>query len=351
MGLFNDRSKNDKGQNLVPVWFMRQAGRYHSHYQNIKKNSDFMTMCKDSALATEITMGPIQDFNFDAAILFSDLLFPLEQLGMGLSYESGPPTLAFQLATLADVQKLKLQKPSKDYYSFQKVACTSIREKLNKSKTLLGFVGAPFTLYTYAVEGSHKGELTSSKLGFFDGRFNAFMEILLPDLLTEMLSQAEGGADAVCLFDTAAGELMYADYVEFVLPKILYLTKEFKKHYPNKQIVYYSKLTHLDYLEAISKMDETNSIDTLGVDWRMNIADVLNKLGHKYFIQGNIDPSYLHLPWIELEKKLASFYKNLKDKNVPMNKWIFGLGHGVLQHTPETNVKKAIEYVHANFTY
>jgi uroporphyrinogen decarboxylase len=180
MGLFNDRvSINGKTQ--VPVWFMRQAGRYHSHYQNIKKNSDFMTMCKNPKLAHEITMGPIQDFNFDAAILFSDLLFPLEQLGMGLSYESGPPTLAFQLATINDLKKLKLSRPSLDFYQFQKEACTYIREDLNANKTLLGFVGAPFTLYTYAVEGAHKGELTSSKKGFFDGRFNAFMEILLPD--------------------------------------------------------------------------------------------------------------------------------------------------------------------------
>jgi uroporphyrinogen decarboxylase len=350
MGLFNDRHMNN-GKTIVPVWFMRQAGRYHSHYQNIKKNSDFMTMCKDPKLATEVTMGPIEDFKFDAAILFSDLLFPLEQMGMGLSYESGPPTLAFQLQTVADIKKLKLQKPSKEYYGFQKTACTGIRERLPKDKTLLGFVGAPFTLYTYAVEGAHKGELTSSKKGFFDGRFSAFMEILLPDLLAEMVVQAEGGADAVCLFDTAAGELMLSDYQEFVLPQILKVTRDFKKQFPNKQVVYYSKLTQMDYLEAIAKMDETNSIDVLGVDWRMNMAEVLLKFGHKYFIQGNIDPSYLHLPWNELEKKLAAFYANLKNKNVPMNKWIFGLGHGVLQHTPEENVRKAVEYVHAQFTY
>jgi uroporphyrinogen decarboxylase len=144
---------------------------------------------------------------------------------------------------------------------------------------------------------------------------------------------------------------MVSDYQEFVLPRILYLTREFKKYFPNKQVVYYSKLTHLDYLEAIATADTTNSIDTLGVDWRMNLGEALLKFGHKYFIQGNIDPSYLHLSWNELEKKLADFYEGLKKRNVPMNKWIFGLGHGVLQHTPEENVKKAIEYVHANFTY
>ena len=96
MGLFNDRLKNENGKTQVPVWFMRQAGRYHSHYQNIKKGSDFMAMCKSPKLACEVTMGPINDFNFDAAILFSDLLFPLEQMGLGLTYAPGP-ILKFKL--------------------------------------------------------------------------------------------------------------------------------------------------------------------------------------------------------------------------------------------------------------
>ena len=314
---------------------MRQAGRYHSHYQNIKKDSHFMTMCKDSTLATEITMGPIEDFKFDAAILFSDLLFPLD----------------FRLESLSDIKKLKIKDESKVFYDFQKEALIKLRVRLPKNKSLLGFVGAPFTLYTYAVEGSHKGELTSSKNGFFDGRYNTFMELLLPNLLSEMLIQAEGGADAVCLFDTAAGEVMIEDFMEFIVPRLLEIVKQFKHYYPQKKIIYYSKLTHLHYLEGLSLMDTNRDIDVLGVDWRMNLAEVLLKLGDKYYIQGNLDPSYLHLPWNELEKKLASFYNNLKKQNVPMNKWIMGLGHGVLQHTPEVNVRKTIEYIHANFTY
>lgn len=350
MGLFNDR-KNVNEKTAVPVWFMRQAGRYHSHYQNIKKDSDFMTMCKDPNLACEVTMGPIQDFNFDAAILFSDLLFPLEQLNMGLSYKSGPPTLEYRVDSQESLKKLKYQKNSKEFYQFQKEACTLLKKRLPTEKTLIGFVGAPFTLYTYAVEGSHAGNLSSSKIGFYDGRFNAFMELLLPDVLEEMKQQAEGGAEAIALFDTAAGELMVSDYKEFVIPKILYLTTEFKKAFPNKKIIYYSKLTHTHYLEALSDSDKNSSIDVLGIDWRMNLAETLNKFGHKYFIQGNIDPSYLHMPWEILEKKLHSLYNEVKSKNAPMNKWIMGLGHGVLQHTPESNVKNAVKLIQENFLY
>jgi uroporphyrinogen decarboxylase len=346
MGLFNDRTKNADGSTQVPVWFMRQAGRYHSHYQGIKKNSDFMTMCKNPKLACEITMGPIRDFNFDAAILFSDLLFPLEQLGLGLTYNPGP-ILEFKLETPADVKRLKLTQESNAYYSFQKDATKLLRAELPKTKTLLGFVGAPWTLYTYAVEGSHSGNLTSSKKGFYDGRFQGFLDILLPALLTEMKVQVEGGADAVCLFDTAVGELTLPDFKEFIVPVLRIITSEFKKAYPDKKIVYYSKLTHLNYLHAI----EDKNIDVLGIDWRMSLPLALKELGNDYMIQGNLDPSYLHYDWPILEKKLEQFWAPLVDSDLPLNKWICGLGHGVLQQTPEENVRKTVEYIHKNFNY
>ncbi len=347
MGLFNDRNKNISSKTEVPVWFMRQAGRYHSHYQGIKKDSDFMTMCKDPKLACEITMGPIRDFNFDAAILFSDLLFPLEQLGLGLSYKSGPPTLEFRLESANDLKKCKITTPSLEYYQFQKEASRLIRAELNKTKTLLGFVGAPFTLYTYAVEGSHKGDLTSSKLGFYDGRFQGFLDLLIPELLTEMYLQAEGGCEAICLFDTAVGELTLPDFKEFIIPAIKKITSEFKKVHPNKKIVYYSKLTHIDYLQEI----QDKNIDVLGIDWRMSLKTALKVLGNDYMIQGNLDPSYLHYEWPVLEKKLAQFWQPLADAGLPLNKWICGLGHGVLQLTPESNVLKTVQWIHDHCQY
>ena len=214
MGLFTKRPQKNNKTGL-PVWFMRQAGRYHAHYQNIRKGSDFMTMCKNSDLATEITMGPINEFDFDAAILFSDLLFPLEQLGLGLSYHSGPPTLELKLDTISKVNSLKKTADANTFYQFQGEALSKLKQELPSSKTLLGFVGAPFTLYSYAVEGSHSGNLTASKLGFYDGRFEAFMEKLLPELITNMKIQAKAGADAICLFDTAVGECNFQDFIDF----------------------------------------------------------------------------------------------------------------------------------------
>jgi len=336
--------KNGKTQ--VPVWFMRQAGRYHDHYQNLKKSHDFMTLCKDPKLACEVTMGPIEEFDFDAAILFSDLLFPLEQLGTGLVYNPGPK-LDVTLSSMEDFKRLKTTGHSSDYYQFQKDACIELKKTLPESKTLLGFVGAPFTLYAYAVEGSHAGSLVSSKTGLYDGRFEAFCEMLLPNVLGEMLMQAEGGADAMCIFDTAVGELTVKDYKNIVLPKLRWLTKEFKKTYPNKKVIYYSRNTHLNHIQEI----QDSNIDVLGVDWRHNIGDVLNTFGKDYYIQGNFDPCWLHLPWDKCEANLKEFYQEITDQKAPLDKWICGLGHGVLQFTPQENVKNAVRYIHENFTY
>ena len=343
--IFENRIKND-GKTNVPVWFMRQAGRYHDHYQNLKKSHNFMTLCKEPKLACEVTMGPIDEFNFDAAILFSDLLFPLEQLGTGLVYNPGPK-LELTISKMEDLKRLKMSGHDKSYYKFQKDACTLLKETLPDTKTLLGFVGAPFTLYAYAVEGAHAGALVSSKTGLYDGRFDALCEVMLPNVLGEMIMQAEGGADAMCIFDTAVGELTVKDYKNIVLPKLKWLTKEFKALYPDKKIIYYSKNTHYGHLDEI----QDENIDVLGVDWRHDIADVLNRYGKDYYIQGNFDPCWLHLPWNECEVNLKEFYQNIVDKKADQSKWICGLGHGVLQFTPEENVKKTIEYIHKNFKY
>ena len=335
MNIFENRGPT------LPVWFMRQAGRYHSHYQNIKKGSDFMTMCKNPQLAMEVTLGPIQDFGFNAAILFSDLLFPLEQLGMGLSYLSGPPTLEWHLESTADLKKLELKAPGEEFYKFQGDACTLLREKLPKDVTLLGFVGAPFTLYTYAVEGSHAGNLVSAKQGMYDGRFEGFCEILLPEVLKEMIVQAKGGADAVCLFDTAAGELSPGDYQELVVPKITSLLKKFKAACPDKKVIYYSKHTQAAHIKSL----DFSLIDVLGVDWRCDLVEIQKLLPPHVFIQGNLDPAWLHLPGELMEKKAANYYRDLKDRGLDFKRWIAGLGHGVLIQTPEANVRNLVKLI------
>ena len=340
MGILENRGST------LPVWFMRQAGRYHSHYQGIKKNSDFMTMCKNPELATEVTLGPIQDFGFNAAILFSDLLFPLEQLGLGLSYLSGPPTLEWHLNSTEKIKDLKVTKPAKEFYAFQGEACRLLRERLPKDVTLLGFVGAPFTLYTYAVEGSHAGNLVSAKKGLFDGRWDAFTKLLIPEVIEEMVIQAEGGADAVCLFDTAAGELSPGDYDEIVVPKIHEILQGFKERCPGKKIIYYSKHTQIAHMKCLN----FDLIDVLGVGWRCDLVEVQKILPAHVFIQGNLDPAWLHLPWEILERKATKYYDDLRKRGLDFSRWIAGLGHGVLIQTPEENVRGLVKLIQSQKT-
>ncbi|HXH29781.1 MAG TPA: uroporphyrinogen decarboxylase family protein [Bacteriovoracaceae bacterium] len=335
MGLFENRG------NTLPVWFMRQAGRYHAHYQGIKKTSDFMTMCKTPELACQVTLGPIEDFGFNAAILFSDLLFPLEQLGMGLSYVTGPPTLEWHLEKPEDTEKLKVTIPGERFYKFQGDACRLLREKLPAEVTLIGFAGAPFTLYTYAVEGSHAGNLVSAKKGLYDGRFEAFTKILLPELLQEMLMQARNGADAVALFDTAAGELTPADYKQLIVPKLTELLKSFKQLSPKTKVIYYSKHTQAQHILAL----DLSTIDVIGVDWRCDLVEIQKLLPPHVYVQGNLDPAWLHLPWELLEKKANHYYQDLRNRGLDFKRWIAGLGHGVLIETPEENVRKLVKLV------
>jgi uroporphyrinogen decarboxylase len=335
MDIFSNRG------NTLPVWFMRQAGRYHSHYQGIKKNSDFMTMCKTPRLAADVTLGPIQDFKFNAAILFSDLLFPLEQIGMGLSYHSGPPTLEWHLESVDDLKKLKIKESGEKFYAFQGEACQILRKELPKDVTLLGFVGAPFTLYTYAVEGSHAGNLVSAKKGMYDGRFEGFCQILIPEIVKEMSVQARGGAQAVALFDTAAGELSPGDYQELVVPKIHLVLKEFKKLHPGTKVIYYSKHTQAAHIKPL----DFSLIDVLGVDWRCDLVEIQKLLPPHVFIQGNLDPAWLHLPWELLEKKATKYYADLRARGLDFKRWVAGLGHGVLIQTPEENVRNLVKLI------
>jgi uroporphyrinogen decarboxylase len=343
--IFANRKQTDAKTN-VPVWFMRQAGRYHDHYQNLKKEHTFMELCKQPELALETTLGPIREFDFDAAILFSDLLFPLEQMGLGLEYTPGPK-LSKHMETLEDVKNATDIAPASEFYKFQKDACVLLKENLPSDKTLLGFVGAPFTLFSYAAQGSHQGSLVGAKKGLYDGRFNAFYDKLLPNVLTEMSLQAQGGADAVCIFDTAVGELGFKDYKNEILPKLREITSEFKKMHPDTKIVYYSRNTHMRYLEEI----QDKNIDVLGVDWRHDLSEVLNTFSKDYYIQGNFDPCWLHIEWNQLENNLKDWYEYLLSKNIDQSKWICGLGHGVLQHTPQMNVKNAVAFIHDNFRY
>ncbi|MEI8347429.1 MAG: uroporphyrinogen decarboxylase family protein [Pseudomonadota bacterium] len=344
MGLFNNRPQTAEGKTRVPLWFMRQAGRYHDHYQKLRTQHDFMTLCKNPPLAAEVTMGPIDSFGFDAAILFSDLLFPLENLGLGLTYEDGPPRLKNPL-TPATLGQVSPRQNSQEFYSFQKKALELIRPRLPKKTDLLGFVGTPFTLYNYATAKDAQKSFAQFDPQLYEG----FLKNLLPEVLTEMKAQASAGIDAICLFDSSTGLLKdsIANFKKLTLAPLSQLTQAFKKEYPQTKIVYYAKDVGLDHFCAI----DDPHIDVLGIDWNVDLPQALTQLSSRYFIQGNFNPHSLLLPWPELLVKLEHFNEQVQKVKQFFPRWIMGLGHGVLQQTPEDNVLKTIEFCHRHLIY
>lgn len=329
----------------IPLWFMRQAGRYHAHYQNLRSLHDFETLCKNPKLATQVTMGPIEDFDFDAAILFSDLLFPLEFIGLGLSYLNGPPSLSIKLDSLKKIQHLvPIGDGSADnFFEFQKQALLQIEENLKKSYpevSLLGFVGSPWTLFAYAVEGGHSGGLVNTKLGLVDGRFRAFCDLMNPILIRNIQKQIDGKAECICIFDTAAGEIDINVFEKYILPELFSVIRSVKAVNPKIKIHYYAKFANLDYLKLI----DPELVDIIGIDWRIDLSHALSTLGSNFYVQGNLDPSILFWPWEDLKAKVLNQYLDVKN-NKFLDKWIFSLGHGVLPKTPVENVKKIVPLV------
>jgi uroporphyrinogen decarboxylase len=318
-----------------PVWFMRQAGRYHRHYQRLRARHDFIDLCKRPELAVEVTLGPIEDFGFDAAILFSDLLFPLEAMGMGLRYAPGPQ-LDWHLRTPADLAGLTGGAARAAHMTFQAEAIARLRARLPPDRSLIGFVGGPFTLYAYAVAGSHEGFAREGIAGLDNGLYAGFNERLCELLAGNMALQAEAGADCVAIFDTAAGTLSAEQFARLAVPALAAVTCEFRARCPDTPLIYYSRDTGPSHWEALRGID----LQCLGIDWRHDLDQALLEQAEHWSVQGNIDPQWLLLPPDELEALVRGvFSRVLQLPPAARGAWVCGLGHGVLQHTPEDNVR------------
>lgn len=321
-------------QKVPPVWFMRQAGRYHQHYQKLRARYDFMQLCKEPELAAEVALGPIQDFDFDVAILFSDLLFPLEALGMGLKYDPGP--ILDRALKASDLKNLKPQSEAKEFLQFQKKSMQLTRQILPKDKSLIGFVGGPWTLFSYAVGGGHDGHLISAKIQM--DFFQCFSEIMLPLLHENIQLQLEGGAEVVMVFDTAAGELS---------PKMfnLYLAdglNSLAQKHPNR-VGYYSKGTQAAHLTE--KIFINQSWAGFGVDHRWEMSQALG-LRTRGFCQGNFDQALLFSEPNVFRQRLKEWLRPVKDMSLEERRgWVCGLGHGILPKTPEANVRDFVKIV------
>ncbi|AOP36208.1 uroporphyrinogen decarboxylase [Leptospira tipperaryensis] len=325
-------------QKIPPVWMMRQAGRYHKHYQALRQKHSFEELCKIPELAAEVAFGPVDEFDFDVAILFSDILFPLEALGMGLKYTDAGPELGFAIRSKEDLAKLKSVKDSISFMQFQKDAMKLTRERIPKEKSLIGFVGGPWTLFTYAVAGKHEGNLSLPKT--LTNVRKEFLEEIVQFLKANIALQLEGGADLIMIFDTAGGDLSPALFEEIVVPGVKSLADAF----PGK-VGYYSRGTASPHFQSVQRI---SSLAGYGLDHRWDLRDVFKT--EKRMIQGNFDQALLFMEREEFKKTLIDYLKPFQDL-APSERvgWVCGLGHGVMPKTPEDNVKTFVETVRETF--
>ena len=331
-------SLNRTPQKGPPVWFMRQAGRYHDHYQALKKDHTFEELCKNPLLAAETAMGPINEFDFDVAILFSDILFPLEALGMDLSYNPGPQ---FGLhLNEENANSLLVNQNPISFMNFQGEAIERTIERLPKEKSLIGFVGGPWTLISYACninKDSRQINLNNFQIGLLDN-------VILPLLKENIKLQLNAGAEVVMIFDSAAHQLDVEDLN-------IYLEKPFNslaKEFPNK-VGYYAK-DGINYETIIAKQED-HEIDLagMGLDSNIDIRDYFRKTTNG-FVQGNFSEHLLTLPHEEFLPKLDIFINQMSDLT-PEDRagWVCGLGHGVLKTTPQENVKEFVRRIREAF--
>ena len=319
-------------QATPPIWLMRQAGRYHRHYQNLRRQFSFMDLCKQPELAAQVALGPVLDFDFDAAILFSDLLFPLEALGMGLEYTDAGPQLGWKL-TGESISQLNDVDEAGPQLLFQGEAVRATRKLLPNHRSLIGFVGGPWTLFVYAVEGTHKHvEHAVKELPLFE----RFCETMVPLLSRNIAHQLENGAEVVMVFDTAAGELSSDVFKSAVVPQLDRLTRAFPS-----SLGYYSKGTSRAHLDHSLFTD--GSFAGIGVDHNWDLRDAFAMFSHG-FVQGNFDQNLLRDSSPDaLKQQLKTFLGPLLKRD--RSGWTCGLGHGVLPKTPEENVRLFVNTV------
>jgi len=328
-----------------PIWMMRQAGRYHAHYQAMRVRHSFLEVCKTPLLAAEVAMGPMRDFDFDAAILFSDILFPLEAMGIGLDFAPGPK-LTRHLRETADLKNYNENIPA-GFFDFQAEALRQTRALLTPEKDLIGFVGGPLTLYFFAVEGSHKGDCSSAQAGLRDGRFAAFIEKLHPVLLQNMKIQAAAQPDCIAMFDSCAGDLTQKDYAEIYVPYLTRVIDEFHRAYPDTPIIYYGKGLNADYWRLLNDFP----ITCLGIDQYQNMTLAMRDFGARYALQGNFDPAHLTLPPEQFRARASDFFTGMATVPAELRRgWICGLGHGVTPQAREENVRVFVQMARQFFT-
>ena len=320
----------------TPVWMMRQAGRYLPEYRDIRKKHTFLEMCKTPELAAEVTVQPIRRYELDAAIIFADILLPLEPMGIGLEFAKGEgPVIHNPVRSLSDVKKLKPVN-TKESIGYLLKAIQTVLKELNGKVPLIGFTGAPFTLASYIIEGGSSKNYEHAKAMMFSEpeTWHKLMEHLTGVIIDYLNAQIDTGVQAVQVFDSWVGALSTSDYREFVLPHQKNVIAGIKKTVP---LIHFAHgATHL--LEMVAEAGG----DVIGLDWRCDLDAAWRRVGYDRAVQGNIDPITLFAPKEFIRKRV----KEILDRAGGRNGHIMNLGHGILKETPPEHAEIFINATH-----
>lgn len=322
----------------TPIWLMRQAGRYMVEYRTLRERYSILELIKNPELAAEVTMQPINAFNLDAAIIFADILPPLEGMGLSLEFVKGDgPVIGNPLRSAADIEALTVR-PPEETLGFTLEAIRLVRAELGTRVPLIGFSGAPFTLASYAIEGGSSRNYTIAKSMMYSQPqvWHNLMSKLAEVIGEYLRAQAAAGAQALQLFDSWVGALSPADYRAYVLP---YSKKaiEIAQSGSDVPLIHFGTGT-----SGMLPLIKAAGGDIIGVDWRIELAEAWQQLGDDVAVQGNLDPVVLFAPIPEIQKQAAHILDSVKGK--PGH--IFNLGHGILQHTSVEHVAALIDFVH-----
>jgi uroporphyrinogen decarboxylase len=318
-----------------PVWFMRQAGRYLKQYREIRAKQSLLEICKRPDLAAAVTLQPVEILDVDAAIIFADLLLPVEVMGLKLRFAPGEgPVISNPVRTSSDVDSLSIS--NTDDLGYVGEAISIVSKALAGKAPVIGFVGAPFTVSSYVIEGGRSRNFLRTKQMMYGNEtlWRRLMGKLVDVLGPFALMQVAAGARAIQVFDSWVGALGPDDYVRFVAPYSRALIERIRSS--GVPVIHFGT-------GAAGFFRELHAAggDVMGVDWRANIDQAWMDISYRSAIQGNLDPAALFAPLPELKMKVAELLKRTGTR--PGH--IFNVGHGILPETPVENVKAVVQMV------
>jgi uroporphyrinogen decarboxylase len=326
----------------TPVWMMRQAGRYLPEYRKVREQAgSFLNLCTNPELACEVTMQPLRRFDFDAAILFSDILTIPDAMGLELCFTEGEgPKFGKPVRTVADVHNLPIPDPEVNL-RYVMDAVRLIRKTLQGSVPLIGFSGSPWTLATYMVEGGSSKSFQKIKGMIYEQPSVAhiMLDKLAQSVAAYLNAQIEAGAQAVMLFDTWGGVLTTEDYAEFSLYYAKQVRSLLKTSHDGQQIpaILFTKGGGL-WLESMAD----SGYDALGLDWQTDIHQARARVGNRVALQGNMDPVFLYAQPDDIVEKV----KTILHGYGAGSGHVFNLGHGILPDMNPEHVKAMVDAVH-----